>query len=99
MEDVAWQEREEEMFQQGELPERFMARTLYGWSDKWYDQEYWGRLERNWKRWKGKRPTRRGVMKTIPEEEEIDKEKSGVREWTEEDNNEMGNMVDPYYEL
>jgi len=99
MEDVAWQERKEEMFQRGELPERFTARTLYGWSDKWYDQEYWGRLERNWKRWKGKRPTRRRVMKTIPEEEEIDKEKSGVREWTKEDNNEMGNMVDPYYEL
>jgi len=38
-------------------------------------------------------------MKTILEEEEIEEEKSGVREWTEEDDNEMGNMVDPYYEL
>ena len=98
-EDVARQERKEETFQQGELPGRFMAKTLYGWSDKQYDQEYWGRLERNWKRWKGKRPTRREVMKTIPEEEEIKEEKSGVREWTEEDDDEMGNMVDPYYEL
>ena len=34
-------------------------------------------------------------METIKEEEE----ESGVREWTEEDNKEMGNMVDPYYEL
>jgi len=25
--------------------------------------------------------------------------KSGVREWTEEDDEKMGNMVDPYYEL
>jgi len=33
------------------------------------------------------------------EEEEIKKKKSGVREWTEEDNDEMGNMVDSYYEL
>jgi len=98
-EDVVQQEREEETFQQGELPGRFTAKTLYGWSDKRYDQEYWGRLERNWKRWKGKRPTRREVMKTILEEEEIEEEKSGVREWTEEDDNEMGNMVDPYYEL
>ena len=24
---------------------------------------------------------------------------SGVREWTEEDDEKMGNMVDPYYEL
>ena len=36
-------------------------------------------------------------METIREEEE--KDKSGVREWTEEDNEEMGNMVDPYYKL
>ena len=76
-----------------------MVRKLFGWSDKWYNQEYWGRLERNWRRWKGKKPVRRGMMKTIPEEEEIEEEKSEVREWTEEDDNEMGNMVDPYYKL
>jgi len=57
-----------------------MARILYEWSDKQYNQEYWGRLERNWKRWKGKRPMRREVMRTIPKEEEIKEEKSGVRE-------------------
>jgi len=34
-------------------------------------------------------------METIKEEED----KSGIREWTEKDNEEMGNMVDPYYEL
>jgi len=38
-------------------------------------------------------------MKTIPEEEEVKEEKLGVREWTEEDEDKMGNMVDPYYEL
>ena len=42
---------------------------------------------------------KRETMKTIPEEEEIEKEKSGVREWTEEDDNEMGNIADLYYEL
>jgi len=56
-------------------------------------------LERNWKRWKGRRPVRREAMKTIPEEEKVKEEKLGVREWTEEDEDEMGNMVDPYYEL
>jgi len=40
MEDVAWQECEEETFQQEELPGRFMARTLYRLLDKQYDQEY-----------------------------------------------------------
>jgi len=29
----------------------------------------------------------------------MDQENLGVREWTKEDNDEMGNMVDPYYEL
>ena len=100
MEDVAWQECKETTFKQGELPGKFMAKMLYGWSDKRYNQEYWGRLERNWKRWKGKKPVRKGTMKMIPEEEEeIGEENSGVRKWTEEDDNEMGNMVDPYYKL
>jgi len=67
--------------------------------DRQYNQEYWGRLERNWRRWKSKRPKGRGTMKTIPEEEEIEEENSGIQEWTEEDDNEIGNMVDPYYEL
>jgi len=76
------------------------VKKLYGWSDKQYDQEYWRRMERNWRRWKGKKPVRRGTMKTIPKEEEEEvEEKSGVREWTEEDEGEMGNMIDPYYEL
>ena len=35
-------------------------------------------------------------METIAEEEEIGKESSGVREWTEKDDDEMGNMIDPY---
>jgi len=34
-------------------------------------------------------------VETIKEEEN----KSGVREWTEEDDEEMSNMVDLYYEL
>ena len=51
---MARQEHKEEMFRRGELPGRFMARKLFGWSDKRYNQEYWGRLERNWKQWKGK---------------------------------------------
>ena len=76
-----------------------MAKKLYRWSDKRYDQEYWGRMEKNWRRWKGKKLMKRETMKTIPEEEEIEEEKSGVREWTEEDDDEMGNMADPYYEL
>jgi len=47
MEDVARQEHEKGTFGRGELPGRFMARKLFGWSDKRYNQEYWERLERN----------------------------------------------------
>ena len=38
-------------------------------------------------------------METIVEEEEIEEEKSGVREWAEEDDNKIGNIVDLYYKL
>jgi len=41
------------MFRRKEFPRRFMARKLFRWSNKRYDQEYWRRLERNWRQWKG----------------------------------------------
>ena len=95
MEDVRKQEKEKGTFKRGELPEQFTARKLFGWLDKRYDEEYWARLERNWRQWKRGRTREQRTIETIKEEED----KSGVREWTEEDDKEMGNMVDPYYEL
>jgi len=38
-------------------------------------------------------------MKTIPEKEEVEEENLEVREWTEEDEDGMGDIVNPYYEL
>ena len=38
-------------------------------------------------------------MEMIKEEEEVEQDKSGVREQTEEGDDKIGNMVDPYYEL
>jgi len=39
-------------------------------------------------------------METIKEEEEESEQGNlGIKEWTEEDDNEIGNMIDPYYEL
>jgi len=49
IEDITRQERKERIFRRRDLPERFTARKLFGWSDKRYNQEYWGRLERNWR--------------------------------------------------
>ena len=39
-------------------------------------------------------------METIKKKEEkIEQENSGIREQTEEEDDKIGNMVDPYYEL
>jgi len=35
----------------------------------------------------------------IKEEEEIEQEELGIREWIAKDEDKMGNIVDPYYEL
>ena len=77
-----------------------MARKLFGWSDKRYDEEYWTRLERNWRQWKEKRAIEQRIIETIKEEEEeIKQENLRLREWTKEDDDEMGNIFDPYYKL
>jgi len=47
MEDVTKQEREEGTYRRGELPWRFIARKLFRWSDKRYDQEYWKGIGNN----------------------------------------------------
>jgi len=47
MEDIRRQEIEEGMFRREELLGRFTAKKLFGWLDKRYDEEYWGRLEWN----------------------------------------------------
>ena len=98
MEDLARQECKEGIFRRGELPGRFMARKLFRWSDKKYNQEYWGRMERNWRWWKEKQ-SGEGKIETIAKKEKIKEENSEVREQTEEDDNEIGNIMDPYYEL
>ena len=46
---------EAEEFRRGELPGRYMAKLLYGWDDKKFDEEYLKKLEKNWNRWKNNR--------------------------------------------
>ena len=79
MEDVARQEHKEGIFRKGELPGRFMARKLFRWSDKRYNQEYWGRMERNW-RWQKGKQSGEGKIETIAKKEKIKEENSEVRE-------------------
>jgi len=49
MENIKRQKKEEGTFRREKLPGRFIAKKLFGWSDKKYDKEYWRRLKRNWK--------------------------------------------------
>jgi len=46
---------EAEEFKRGKLPGRYMAKLLYGWDNKKFDEEYLKKLERNWNRWKNNR--------------------------------------------
>jgi len=79
----------------GELPGRYIAKMLYGWDDKKFDEEYWGWLERNWKKWKGKEKKRLERIDDDEEEEEIKEER--IEEWDEED--EIGKIGDLYDKL
>ena len=100
MEDIRQQEGEKGMFKRGELPGWFIAKKLFGWSDKRYDEKYWGKLERNWRWWKEEWAKKKRTLETIQEEEkEIKQKKSEIRKWTEEDKDKMDNIVDPNYEL
>ena len=49
MEDVRKQKREVGTFRRGELLGLFMVRKLFGWLDKKYNEEYWAKLEKNWR--------------------------------------------------
>ena len=46
IEDIRREEREEGIFTREEFPGRFIARKLYRWIDKRYDEEYWAILEK-----------------------------------------------------
>jgi len=52
-EETRQQEMEEEknVFNR-KLLGKYTAKLLYGWGEKKYKQEYWKRLEENWRRWK-----------------------------------------------
>jgi len=81
MKDVRKQEREKGTFRRVELLGWFMARKLFGWSDKRYNEKYWAKLKRNWRQWKGEKAKRQRTIETIKKkEEEIEQENSRLRE-------------------
>jgi len=39
-------------FKRSELPEKYIAKLLFGWDDRKFEDKYLKKLERNWQRWK-----------------------------------------------
>jgi len=66
-------------FYRGELPEKYMAKILYRWNNKRFDQEYWRQLERNWRHWKREQQKKRKTLEMIQEEQEQEQEMVGPR--------------------
>ena len=70
MEDVRKQEKEKGIFRREKLLGRFTARKLYRQTNKRYNEEYWTRLERNWRCQKGGSIRGQGIIEMIKEEKE-----------------------------
>ena len=43
---------EKKDFRRGKLPEKYMAKMLYGWDNEKFEEEYLRKLERNWQKQK-----------------------------------------------
>ena len=65
-----------------ELPEKYMAKLLYGWDNKKFEDEYLKKLEKNWRRWKNNRQIDENEhLKNIEEKMEEENEKIRNRDW------------------
>ena len=79
---VGEKKTEREEYRRMELPGKYMAKLLYGWDNKKFEEEYLRKLERNWKRWKGNRQINESEYeKTIEEKIEEENKKIRKRDW------------------
>ena len=91
---------EDRDYWRGSFPGKFAATTLFGWSNRRYNREYWDCIDRNWRKWNGKgtRPLKQRRLKPIMEvREEEEYQGRRIEEWNEED--EMGKIRDIMGEL
>jgi len=56
-------EEEDSAYSRSELPGRYTAKLLYGWDDRRFEREYLEKLERSWKKWKGRKFFQRNNLK------------------------------------
>jgi len=74
--------REVEEYRQMELPGKYMAKLLYGWDDKEFEEEYLKKLEKNWRKWKEDRQIDESEhLKMVEEKMEKENEKIKRRDW------------------
>ena len=65
-----------------ELPGKYMAKLLYGWDDRKFEEEYLNKLEKNWKRWKEDRQIDESeYLKGVKERMEEENEKIRRKDW------------------
>ena len=73
---------EEGEYKRMELPGKYMAKLLYGWDDRRFEEEYLNKLEKNWKKWKGDRQINEDEYWRRKEEQmEEEYEKMRGRDW------------------
>ena len=74
--------REVDEYRRMELPGKYMAKLLYGWDNKKFEEEYLKKLEKNWKKWKKDRQIDESEhLKTVEERMEEENEKIRRRDW------------------
>ena len=87
---------EVEEFKRGELLGRYIAKLLYGWDDKKFDEEYLKKLERNWNRWKNDRKEgEKEYMKKLEESLEWNKRDEQKSKEIWEDKKEVSLEAEP----
>jgi len=73
---------EDERYRRIELPEKFMAKVLYGWDDQRFEEEYLNKLEKNWKKWKENRQINESEhLRRVEEKMEEENKKIRRRDW------------------
>ena len=65
-----------------ELLGKYIAKLLYRWDDKKFEDKYLKKLEKNWRRWKNNRQIDKNEhLKNIEEKMEEENEKIKNRKW------------------
>jgi len=81
-EGIVEKKREKEEYRRMELLGKYIAKLLYRWDDRKFEDEYLKKLEKNWRRWKNHRQIDENEhLRRIEERMEEENEKMSKRDW------------------